>query len=169
MLCSYLIIFQNPNIFSIRYSVEFYYSFQHCSVLYTWWSEDSAEKQTVETENKQLRAEVVALKQASEAKAEALQKENMRLAQLMKQCLYLSQQPPPPPHHQSHRLKSASPHLGQWEARTRVTWSALANQRPPAPRSRRRTPALFWTLSRWEQSYRHVNTGLLLVVMGHVP
>ena len=38
----------------------------------------------VETENKQLRAEVAALKQASEAKAEALQKG--KLAQLMKQC-----------------------------------------------------------------------------------
>ena len=42
----------------------------------------------VETENKQLRAEVAALKQASEAKAEALQKG--KLAQLMKQCDTLS-------------------------------------------------------------------------------
>merc|ERR1719480_469578 len=49
-----------------------------------------SEKKNVETENKQLRAEVAALKQASEGKAEALQKENRRLkgklAQLMKQC-----------------------------------------------------------------------------------
>jgi len=49
-----------------------------------------SEKQTVEKENKQLRAEVAALKQASEAKTEALQKENRRLkgklVQLMKQC-----------------------------------------------------------------------------------
>ena len=93
-------------------------------------TELKSEKQNVETENKLLRpeAEVAALKQASEGKAETLQKENRRLrgklAQLMKpsvqrsqknkhhhrgphRCLYLSQ------HHQSHRLKSAPPRLDQ--------------------------------------------------------
>ena len=93
-------------------------------------TELKSEKQNVETENKLLRAEaeVAALKQASEGKAETLQKENRRLrgklAQLMKpsvqrsqknkhhhrgphRCLYLSQ------HHQSHRLMAASPRLDQ--------------------------------------------------------